>query len=211
MGNKPCLIGVCGATRSGKTTLCNSIIKYLKSDEKHLIHLDNYFSLELLYEHKNNWEIPEVISWEDLIEDIEKPKYIINYMKKKFILVEGFLLFKQPLFYKFDKSIFIWISKEEAKKRRMETKPVPEEYYEDLVWPNFLRNNHHLAKMKLNRDKMLGGDILVLDSTKETEEEMSKKAIKYIFNEKFDRDLAKEQELLNNIEKLYKELENNEK
>ena len=78
MGNKPCLIGVCGATRSGKTTLCNSIIKYLKSDEKHLIHLDNYFSLELLYEHKNNWEIPEVISWEDLIEDIEKPKYIIN-------------------------------------------------------------------------------------------------------------------------------------
>ena len=211
MGNKPCLIGVCGATRSGKTTLCNSIIKYLKSDEKHLIHLDNYFSLELLYDHKNNWEIPEVISWEDLIEDIEKPKYIINYMKKKFILVEGFLLFKQPLFYKFDKSIFIWISKEEAKKRRMETKPVPEEYYEDLVWPNFLRNNHHLAKMKLNRDKMLGGDILVLDSTKETEEEMSKKAIKFIFNEKFDRDLAKEQELLNNIEKLYKELENNEK
>ena len=211
MGNKPCLIGVCGATRSGKTTLCNSIIKYLKSDEKHLIHLDNYFSLELLYEHKNNWEIPEVISWEDLIEDIEKPKYIINYMKKKFILVEGFLIFKQPLFYKFDKSIFIWISKEEAKKRRMETKPVPEEYYEDLVWPNFLRNNHHLAKMKLNRDKMLGGDILVLDSTKETEEEMSKKAIKFIFNEKFDRDLAKEQELLNNIEKLYKELENNEK
>ena len=211
MGNKPCLIGVCGATRSGKTTLCNSIIKYLKSDEKHLIHLDNYFSLELLYEHKNNWEIPEVITWEDLIEDIEKPKYIINYMKKKFILVEGFLLFKQPLFYKFDKSIFIWISKEEAKKRRMETKPVPEEYYEDLVWPNFLRNNHHLAKMKLNRDKMLGGDILVLDSTKETEEEMSKKAIKFIFNETFDRDLAKEQELLNNIEKLYKELENNEK
>ena len=211
MGNKPCLIGVCGATRSGKTTLCNSIIKYLKSDEKHLIHLDNYFSLELLYEHKNNWEIPEVISWEDLIEDIEKPKYIINYMKKKFILVEGFLLFKQPLFYKFDKSIFIWISKEEAKKRRMETKPVPEEYYEDLVWPNFLRNNHHLAKMKLNRDKMLGGDILVLDSTKETEEEMSKKAIKFIFNEKFDRDLAKEQELLNDIERQYKELENNEK
>ena len=211
MGNKACHIGVCGATRSGKTTLCKSIIKYLKSDEKHIIHLDNFFSLELLYEHQNNWEIPEVISWDDLIEDIENPKYTIDFMKRKYILVEGFLLFKQPLCYKFDKSIFIWISKEEAKKRRMETKPVPEEYYEDLVWPNFLRNNHHLAKMKLNREKMLGGDILVLDSTKETEEEMSKKAIKFIFNEKFDRDLAKEQELLNDIERLYKELENKEK
>ena len=211
MGNKPCHIGVCGATRSGKTTLCKNIIKHLKSDEKHIIHLDNFFSLELLYEHKNNWEIPEVISWDDLIEDIENPKYTIDFMKRKYIVVEGFLLFKQPLCYKFDKSIFISISKEEAKKRRMETKPVPEEYYEDLVWPNFLRNNHHLAKMKLNRDKMLGGDILVLDSTKETEEEMSKKAIKFIFNEKFDRDLAKEQELLNDIERLYKELENKEK
>ena len=211
MGNKPCHIGVCGATRSGKTTLCKNIIKHLKSDEKHIIHLDNFFSLELLYEHKNNWEIPEVISWDDLIEDIENPKYTIDFMKRKYIVVEGFLLFKQPLCYKFDKSIFISISKEEAKKRRMETKPVPEEYYEDLIWPNFLRNNHHLAKMKLNRDKMLGGDILVLDSTKETEEEMSKKAIKFIFNEKFDRDLAKEQELLNDIERLYKELENKEK
>ena len=211
MGNKPCYIGVCGATRSGKTTLCKNIIKYLNSDEKHIIHLDNFFSLELLYEHKNNWEIPEVIEWDYLIEDIENQKYIINYQKYKFVLVEGFLLFKQPLFYKFDKSIFIWIPKEEAKKRRMETKPVPEDYYENLVWPNYLKNNFHLAKMKLNREKMLGKDILVLDSTKETEEEMSKKAIKFIFNEKFDRDLAKEQELLNDIERLYKELENKEK
>ena len=211
MGNKQCFIGICGATRSGKTTLAKNIINHLKSDEKHIIHLDDYFSLELLYEHKNNWEIPEVIEWGYLIEDIENPKYTINYMKQKFVLVEGFLLFKQPLFYKFNKSIFIWISKEEAKKRRMETKPVTEEYYETLIWPNYLRNNHHLAKMKLNREKMLGGDILVLDSTKETEEEMSQKAIKFIFNQKFKRDLAKEQELLNDIERQYKELEKQEK
>ena len=209
MGNKPCYIGVCGATRSGKTTLCKNIIKYLNSDEKHIIHLDDFFSLELLYEHKNNWEIPEVIEWDYLIEDIENIKYTINYNKQKFVLVEGFLLFKQPLCYKFNKSIFIWISKEEAKKRRMETKPVPDDYYENLVWPNYLKNNYHLAKMKINREKMLGKDILVLDSTKETMEEMSQKAIKFIFNEKdIKRDLKREQELLNEIEKEYKELEN---
>ena len=209
MGNKACHIGVCGATRSGKTTLCKSIIKYLNSDEKHIIHLDNFFSLELLYEHKNNWEIPEVIEWGYLIEDIKNIKYTINYNKQKFVLVEGFLLFKQPLFYQFNKSIFIWISKEEAKKRRMETKPVPEDYYENLVWPNYLKNNYHLAKMKINREKMLGKDILVLDSTKETMEEMSQKAIKFIFNDKeLKRDLKREQELLNDIEKQYKELKN---
>ena len=209
MGNKPCYIGVCGATRTGKTTLCKNIIKYLNSDEKHIIHLDDFFSLELLYEHKNNWEIPEVIEWGYLLEDIENIKYTINYNKQKFVLVEGFLLFKQPLCYKFNKSIFIWISKEEAKKRRMETKPVPDDYYENLVWPNYLKNNYHLAKMKINREKMLGKDILVLDSTKATMEEMSQKAIKFIFNEKdIKRDLKKEQELLNEIEKEYKELEN---
>ena len=150
-----------------------------------------------------------MIEWGYLIEDIENIKYTINYNKQKFVLVEGFLLFKQPLFYQFNKSIFIWISKEEAKKRRMETKPVPEDYYENLVWPNYLKNNYHLAKMKINREKMLGKDILVLDSTKETMEEMSQKAIKFIFNDKeLKRDLKREQELLNDIEKQYKELEN---
>ena len=211
MGNKPCYIGICGATRSGKTTLCKNIVKYLNSDEKHIVHLDDFFSLELIYKYKNNWEIPEVIEWGYLIEDIENMKYTINYQKQKFVLVEGFLLFKQPLFYKFNKSIFIWISKEEAKKRRMETKPVPEDYYEKLVWPNYLKNNHHLANMKLNREKMLGKDILVLDSTKETIEEMTKKAIKFIFNEKdIKRDLKREQELLNDIEREYQELEKKE-
>ena len=208
MGNKPCYIGVCGATRSGKTTLCNNIIKYLKSDEKHIIHLDDYFSLELLYKYNNNWEIPEVIEWRYLLEDIENPKYIINYNNNKFVLIEGFLLFKQPLVHKFNKSIFIYIPKEEAKKRRMETKRVPEDYYENLVWPNYLRNNYHLAKMKQNKDKMLGKDILVLDSTKESPEIMCQKAIKFIFNQNDnERDLIKEQELLNDIEKQYKELE----
>ena len=212
MGNNPCIIGVGGATRSGKTSLCKNIIKYLNSDEKHIIHLDDFFSLELLYKYKNNWEIPEVIEWDYLIEDIENIKYNISYKNQKFVLVEGFLIFKQPLFYKFNKSIFIWVSKEEGKKRRMETKPVPEDYYESLVWPNYLRNNFHLAKMKLNKEKMLGKDILVLDSTKETIEEMSQKAIKFIFNEKdFKRDLIREQNLLNNIEEEYKKLENKEK
>ena len=212
MGNKPCYIGVCGATRSGKSTLCKNIIKYLNSDEKHIIHLDDFFSLELLYEYKNNWEIPEVIDWRYLIEDIENIKYTINYKNQKFVLVEGFLLFKQPLFYKFNKSIFIYITKAEAKKRRMETKPVPEDYYENLVWPNYLANNYHLAQMKKNKEKMLGKDILVLDSTRETMEEMTQKAIKFIFNEKDNkRDLQREQELLNEIEKEYKELKNNKK
>ena len=94
----------------------------------------------------------------------------------------------------------------------METKPVTEEYFENLVWPNYLKNNSHLAKMKREKEKKLGEDILVLDSTKETVEEMTNKAIKFIFNKKdIKRDLKKEQELLDDIEKQYNELPNLEK
>jgi len=106
----------------------------------------------------------------------------LNIKIKNILLLKVFLLFKEPLFYNFHKSIFIWISKEEAKKRRMQTKPVTEEYFETLVWPNYIKNNYHLAKMKRNKEKKLGGDILVLDSTKETKEEMTKKVIDFIFN-----------------------------
>ena len=201
MGNKPFYIGLCGATRSGKTTLAKNIIKHFQSDENHIIHLDDYFSLEKLYKNKNNWEIPEVIEWSYLLEDFQNEIYKINYMNKYYYLTEGFLLFKQPLCYKFNKSIFIYVTKEISKKRRMETKPVPDEYFETLVWPNYLKNNYHLARMKKNKEKNLGGDILVLDSTKETEEEMSDKAIKFILNEKdIKRDLKKEQQLLDEIE-----------
>ena len=66
--------------------------------------------------------------------------------------------------------------------------------------------------MKRNKEKNLGGDILVLDSTKETAEEMSDKAIKFIFNKKeIKRDLKKEQELLDYIEQQYNELIKKEK
>ena len=207
MGNKQCCIGIAGATRSGKSTLAKNIIKYLKWNEKNIIHIDDFFSPELLFKYNNNWEIPEVIEWKYFIEDLENPKYKINYKMKKYNVTEGFLLFRQPLVYDFNKSIFIWVSKEVAKKSRMETKPVTEEYYETLVWSNYLKNNHHLAKMKKNKEKKLGGDILVLDSTKETPEEMLDKSIKFIFNKKdIKRDLQKEQELLDEIEKQYNEL-----
>ena len=207
MGNKEIHIGICGATRSGKSTLATNIIKHFESDIKKIIHLDEYFALELLYKYKNNWEIPEAISWKDLLEDISNDKYKIHYSKKTYIICEGFLLFKEPLFHDFDKSIFIWVSKEEAKKRRMQTKPVSEDYFENLVWPNYLKNNYHLAKMNKNKDERFGGDILVLDSTKESIEEMTSKAIKFILNDKtLNRDLKNEQNLLDIIETQYNEL-----
>lgn len=71
----------------------------------------------------------------------------------------------------------------------MEAKPIPEDFYETLVWPNYL-------KKEKNKKKNLGGvgDILVLDPIKEIPEEMPDKSIKFIFNKKDSkRNLEKEQ------------------
>ena len=61
----------------------------------------------------------------------------------------------------------------------MEAKPVPEDFFETFVWPNYLKNEK-------NKEKNLGGvgDILVLDFIKEAPEEMPDKTIKYSFNKK---------------------------
>ena len=204
-------VGICGATRSGKSTLSRKIAKFLYADEKKLIHLDKYFSKEMVAKYKRNWEIPEVLKWDKLSIDISDKDKIIKYNNYSFIIAEGFLLFKEPLFHNFDKSIFIWISKEECKKRRMATKPKTEEYFENILWASYIKNNYHLAKYKKTKDIKLGGDILVLDSTKETPEEMAEKSFKFILGEKYlKRDFEKDQELLDDLENQYKELNKKE-
>jgi len=93
---------------------------------KKIIHLDKYFSREIIKKYKSS-EIPEVLKWNEIAKDIDDKERIIEYQNNSFIIAEGFLLFKEPLFQIFDKSIFIWVSKEECKKRRMATLPIKEE------------------------------------------------------------------------------------
>ena len=212
MENKECFIGICGATRSGKSTLSRKIAKLISADDKKLIHLDRYFSKELVKKYNRNWEIPEVLKWDSITKDINDKERIINYKDNSFIIAEGFLLFKEPLFHYFDKSIFIWISKEECKKRRMATKPKTEDYFENKLWASYIKNNYHLAGYKRNKEEKLGGDIFVVDSTKDTPEELADKVLKFILGDKtLQRDLELEQQLLDDIENQYKELIQKEK
>lgn len=198
-------IGICGATRSGKTTLAENLIKFLKADPNKLISLDAYADINKAREYNYNWEIPEVHDWDRFSKDLDNPKNIINYNGKNYILSEGFLLFKQPLCHKFDKSIFIYITKKICKERRMKTTPVPNNYFENLLWPAYIKNNYHLAEWKKNKVEGLGNDLLVMDSTILNKDEILNKSIQFIFgNSVYMRDIDNEQKLLNEIEKEYK-------
>ena len=148
MDNKIIYVGICGATRSGKTTLSKRLAKLFSDNENKLIHLDKYFSKELVAKYNRNWEIPEVLKWDEVLKDVNDNQRTIRYQNKLFIIAEGFLLFKEPLFHNFDKSIFIWISKEECKKRRMATKPKTEEYFEKLLWANYIILYNSKKKLK---------------------------------------------------------------
>ena len=210
MDEKICFVGICGATRSGKSTLSKKIAKLISADEKKLIHLDRYFSKELVAKYNRNWEIPEVLKWDILFNDINDKNRIILYQNKSYVISEGFLLFKEPLVHNFNKSIFIWISKEECRKRRMATKPKTEDYFENKLWASYLKNNYHLAKYRKNKDLNFGGDILVLNSMEQTQDEMAEKALKFILGEKdLKRDFEEEQKLLDDIENQYNEFKKN--
>ena len=66
--------------------------------------------------------------------------------------------------------------------------------------------------MRANKGKKGGNDILVLDSTKESEDEMTQKAIKFILNQKdLERNDNHEQELLQSISEEYGNLSVNVK
>ena len=190
MKEKIYYIGIGGATRSGKSTLSRNIAKFLNADERKLIHLDRYFNRQLVAKYNRNWEIPEILNWDKMINDINDKKRIIKYQNYSFIISEGYLLFKEPLCHNFDKSIFIWITKKECKKRRMATKPKSEDYFENKIWASYIKYNYHLAKYKRNKDIRYVGYIL-----------------KFILGDKdLIRDLKKEQELLNAIEIQYNKM-----
>ena len=98
METKECFIGICGATRSGKSTLSRKIAKLISVDEKKIIHLDRYFSKELVAKYKKNREIPEVINWDKLTKDINDKERIITYQNNSFIISEGFYYLKSLYF-----------------------------------------------------------------------------------------------------------------
>jgi len=72
-----------------------------------------------------------------------------NRNKKGILILEGFLIFSPVMRRKtdeieylnlFDKFFFISLDKSIAKIRRMKTTRVPDDYYEDILWPEYIKN-----------------------------------------------------------------------
>lgn len=134
----PILVGICGATCSGKTTICSMIGKYLNEQKcsYQILSQDRYYKGG---NNQTNYDIPQSIDFKKLVNDlncikkgvsVDIPKYDFKTHSRlndtsritptDIILVEGILIFThKPLLDMFDIKIYIDATKELRYERRV--------------------------------------------------------------------------------------------
>eukprot|EP01084_Bolivina_argentea_P029289 54351_1 len=154
------VIGVSGATRSGKGTLSKKLFYELGG--KNLCILlcqDQFFDRKTIYQELNgNWEDPRALNHDAFLskinDTIKKLKTDVatgvntNQMIK-YLILEGFLLFHDNrivdlMHYKY----WLDINKQTCYNRRMHTKRVPENYFHKNLWPCYQKYRKSVFKNK---------------------------------------------------------------
>ncbi|XP_076682825.1 nicotinamide riboside kinase [Andrena cerasifolii] len=168
------IVGISGATCSGKTTLANQIHNELRNSV--VIHQDDYF---LPADDARHVYIPEInhLNWElETSMDMDKMRSdILNLIKpspteaetneQNVLLIEGFRLFKCKVISNLcDKKYFITLTKEECWERRKGRTYDPPDvpgYFDNVVWPEYL-----MHKEELTKDTDLCGTVTFIDGSK---------------------------------------------
>lgn len=138
------IVGFCGGTGAGKSTLVDFAATFLGVENTLIISQDNYYKHlpELSFDQRSkiNFDHPEAIDFELLTthvkalqqgRSIKRPIYSFEKhlredgfdvcSPKKFVLVEGILVFSHlPLFKLFEYKVYIDADKDVRVKRRME-------------------------------------------------------------------------------------------
>ena len=164
------------------------------SDVCDIMHLDDYASHIKVMQNKvttskgniyGNWEFPGSLEWDSFYNNIKlkikKMNSILennpaNKGKKGILFIEGFLIFS-PVKSKFlnendyfnliDIFIFTSLDKKIAKIRRMKTTAVPEDYYEEILWPEYVKNCTKYIKLFQEQKLKNNKDVLVIDGNME--------------------------------------------
>jgi nicotinate (nicotinamide) nucleotide adenylyltransferase len=149
----PVLIGIAGATRSGKTTLASELAKSLGIGEQYIIHQDKSWKAPNQRPwndqfKKRDMECPDAVDWNRLKGWIRERMDQAKRQAVKYVIVEGFLLFSVPEVRDlFQKKIFVAVPKQVAYERRVASKFVREAEFDGLIWPSFLRYNECVLTM----------------------------------------------------------------
>lgn len=183
------VIGISGATCSGKTSLTTQLHQELKNSI--VLHQDNYFLSKndprhVLVKELNhfNWELITSMDMDQMYSDIlqliesfpneNNPSEMVN---KNILILDGFSLFKCKVISNLcDRKYFITLNKEQCWERRKERKYDPPDvpgYFEKVVWPEHIKHKDELMK-----DDDLCNTITFIDGSKSKNE-----IFEIIFNE----------------------------
>lgn len=175
------VLGISGATCSGKTSLANRLHKELKNSI--IVHQDKYFlpiddPRHIKVEELNhyNWEVITSIDMEKMRTDVLK---LIETLPngnnhsvstdKNILILDGFLLFKCKVISNLcDRKYFITLTKEQCWERRKGREYDPPDipgYFEKVVWPEYVKHKDELMK-----DKDLYKTVTFIDGSKSKEE-----------------------------------------
>lgn len=174
------ILGISGATCSGKTTLSNQLHKKLKNSV--VIHQDNYFLPQDDPRHVKinelnhlNWELITSMDMDkmhsDILQLIESSPNEDNSSEivKNILILDGFLLFKCEVISNLcDCKYFITLTKEECwerRKGRIYDPPDVPGYFEKVIWPEYVKHRDELIK-----DNDFCNTITFIDGSKSKEE-----------------------------------------
>ncbi|XP_072260237.1 nicotinamide riboside kinase 1 [Pyxicephalus adspersus] len=178
------IVGICGVTNGGKTTLANKLLKVLPNCS--IISQDDYFKPEeevatdergfKQYDELEALEMEKMMSavhsWISQHNKSASPEDKLNMVEERcdntvhFLVIEGFLLYQyEPLYKVFDRRYFLTVPFEECKRRRSSRvyqPPDPPGYFDGYVWPMYIKNKKEMDKVQR--------DIVFIDGTKPQEE-----------------------------------------
>lgn len=172
------IIGLCGPSASGKSTLAKMLAREYDAE---IIALDNYFIPDPPYKkYENNdmnWELAENVDWpaaEKVVNDIKAGQEKVTTRKFSFetatytelelpvapmMIVDGFLLlYDNKLIEALDLTVYIDIPDHIGVDRRMKRGGKSAEYrkwYEEVTFPEYAR---HREKFKQKADLVLDGE-----------------------------------------------------
>jgi len=169
----PIVIGISGATRSGKTSLTEALTKHFRITIPP-VHMDQYWKDPAPTHTQTgfiNWETPLAVDFQSSLLHLKRTIEKAKKDNLKFVIIEGFLLFSHDEIVKLlDKKIFLCIGKKECFQRRMNTFAVSLIYFDQILWEEYVNNNKRVLEID---------DVCILDA-EAAETVVLKEAINFI-------------------------------
>ncbi|XP_012229411.1 nicotinamide riboside kinase 1 [Linepithema humile] len=178
-GKNSFVIGITGATCSGKSTLANKIRdnfsgSVVMCQDDYFLSLDDPRHVKIQELNHINWELITSMDMQKMHSDIvqilqsHKPD-AADGTRTRILILDGFLLFKhKPITDLCDRKYFLTLTKEQCWERRKDRTYDPPDvpgYFDKVVWPEYVKYENEVT-----RDSELYKTVRFIDGSKNMEE-----------------------------------------